>query len=295
MPGMTRSTTTTSGTKLRTSTMAASPLDASPTTSRFVEAGETGRDTLSKQVVIVDDDDANVFVGRHTPATDSRTSVPRPGDELISSLAPTASARSRMMIEPKVTSRHRVRIEPAGRCPGSAVRRLLHSSRESFTVVGLRMFGDVAERLLGDSVEREPRTGVELDRLDVDGHLQRLATLERGHQALEQLVEGSLRQLRRTQFEHQRPHLRQRTTGQLTQPLEPRPQRRIVSGFAEQTVGRQRRGPQRLIDGVVQLACETLALLGGSEPGDLTSETSVGNRRCCLTGDCTADGRRGRR
>ena len=99
-------------------------------------------------------------------------------------------------------------------------------------------------------------------------------------------MERSLGQLRGAQFEHQRPHLGQRSPGQLAQSLEPWTQRGILAGLAQQAVGGQCRGPQRLVDGIVQLACETLALLGSGQPRDLAGEPSIGDRRSCLIGDC---------
>ena len=60
-----------------------------------------------------------------------------------------------------------------------------------------------------------------------------------------------------------------------------------VAGLAQQAVGGQRRGPQRLVDGVVQLAGESLTLLGGGQPRDLAGETGVGDRGGGLVGDGT--------
>ena len=98
-------------------------------------------------------------------------------------------------------------------------------------------------------------------------------------------MERCLGQLRGAQFEHQRPHLGQRSPGQLAESLEPWTQRGILAGLAQQAVGGQCRGPQRLIDGIVQLARETLALLRSSQPRDLAGEPSIGDRRGCLIGD----------
>ena len=145
---------------------------------------------------------------------------------------------------------------------------------------------DVAERLLGDAVEAPPvGRRLELDRLELDGHLQPLAALERGDRAVRAARAADLDELVRAQLEQQRPHLRQRAAGQLAQPLE-RPCS-SVSGvdLAQQAVGRERGGPQRLVDGIVQLACEALALLGGGQPGDLAGEAGVGDRRGGLVGD----------
>ena len=99
-------------------------------------------------------------------------------------------------------------------------------------------------------------------------------------------MEWRLGQLGRAELEHQRPHLGQRSPGQLAQSLEPWTQGGILAGLAQQAVGRQRRRPQRLVDGIVQLAGEALALLGGGEPRHLPGETGIGDRRRRLIGDC---------
>ena len=95
---------------------------------------------------------------------------------------------------------------------------------------------------------------VEFDRLEVDGHLDLLAALHRRHEMPEQLVQIDLDEFLRAQFQQQRAHLRLGAARQRPQALEPPVQLRSDLHVAQHTVGGQRRRPQRLVDGVVQLS-----------------------------------------
>ena len=72
IPGITRSTTTTSGSRRRLRGWRPRR-STPPRRPRDVESRETGGDALAEQVVVVDDHDPNTSGGAHTPATDSRS------------------------------------------------------------------------------------------------------------------------------------------------------------------------------------------------------------------------------
>ena len=98
-------------------------------------------------------------------------------------------------------------------------------------------------------------------------------------------MQPDLDELLGAQLEQQRAHLRLRPARQLPQPFQPPVQRGALIDLAKQAVGRERGGPQRLVDGVVQLLRQPLTLLGGRQLGRLAGETGVGDRRRRLIGD----------
>ena len=113
---------------------------------------------------------------------------------------------------------------------------------------------DVGERLLSDAVERHTLRWVEVDRCQVDGHLDLLAALHRRHEMPEQLVQIDLDELLRTKLQQQRAHLRLGTARQRPQALQPPVQLGTDLHVAQHAVGGQRRRPERLVDGVVELS-----------------------------------------
>ena len=150
---------------------------------------------------------------------------------------------------------------------------------------GGRVAGHVGERLLGDAVQHHPLGRPELHRLELGGHLHPLAALHRGDELFEQLVQLDLGELVWAQLEQQGSHLRLSAAGELAQPLDAAVQLGVRVDLAEQAVGREGGGPERLVDGVVQFPRQALALLGGRQLGRLAGQAGVGDRRRRHVGD----------
>ena len=199
----------------------------------------------------------------------ARIVVPPPGELSTARVPATRSRRSLHDAQAHVAAAgDGVRVEPP------AV--VLHGERGAAVpgeharahARGARVLGDVAERLLRHAVEDDLDVRRQVQRrVDLDVHDDVGLPGERVAEALEQRVQRRRLECRRPELEQQRAHLRQRGADEPAQALQVvRALGRVALPHGRQRLGDQRGAVDALGHGVVQVARQRLALLGGRLP-----------------------------
>ena len=155
-----------------------------------VEPGETGAHPFAQEVMVVDDDHGGSGHGSNR----TRIEVPWPGALFTENTAPTACARSLMILSPRWPPGYLVRIEP-GTVVGDAQFHGRSGNEADRQRPGIRMLGHVAERLLCDPVERDVDVRVETNRIESGGDVERAPALEGVEQMGDELSEVDVGQL----------------------------------------------------------------------------------------------------